>query len=75
MSKAFVIEVRSHAAGIVVQDGRTYRFFAATHDFNGLEGQDFRSPAEAQKAVIGHAALLDSKRAGDGTIRNREFRH
>jgi hypothetical protein len=29
MSKAFMIEARSKEAGIVVQDGRHYRFFAA----------------------------------------------
>jgi hypothetical protein len=64
MSKAFVIEVRSRAAGIVVHDGRRYRFYAAAHEFNGLEGRDFRSPNDAQKAAVGHMAALDSKSAG-----------
>jgi hypothetical protein len=63
MSKAFVIEGRSDAAGIVVQDGRTYRFFAATSEFNDLEGRDFRSPAAAQRAVHAHLAALDHRRA------------
>ena len=51
MSKAFVIEIRSRTAGIVVQDGPYYRFHAATHEYNSLEGRDFRSPRQAEKAV------------------------
>jgi hypothetical protein len=74
MSKAFVIEVGSRAAGIVVHDGRRYRFYAAAHEFNGLEGRDFRSPNDAQKAVVGHMAALDSKAAGSGLPRQREIR-
>lgn len=63
MSKAFVIEARSDAAGIVVHDGRQYRFFAATYEFHGLEGRNFRSPADAQRAVQQHLSVLDNKRA------------
>lgn len=63
MSKAFVIEVRSDAAGIVVQDGRYYRFFAANTEFNDLEGRDFRSPAAAQRAAQAHLATLDTRHA------------
>ena len=73
MSKAFVIEVRSRAAGIVVHDGRRYRFYAAADEFNGLEGRDFRSPNDAQKAAAGHMAALDSKRAGGGLSRQHEI--
>ncbi|ABE37977.1 hypothetical protein [Rhodopseudomonas pseudopalustris] len=51
-SKAFIIEVNSRAAGIVVRDGRGFRFHAATDDFTGLEGRGFRSPGDAQKAVL-----------------------
>ncbi len=63
MSKAFVIEVRSDAAGIVVNDGRHYRFFAATYEFNDLEGREFRSPAAAQRAAQQHASMRDQRRA------------
>jgi len=63
MSKAFVIEARSVDAGIVVQDGRFYRFFAATHEFNALEAQDFRSPAEAQRAVEARIADRSHRRS------------
>lgn len=55
MSQAFIIEVKSRAAGIVVRDGRAYKFHAASHDFNALDGRDFSSPADAQKAARRHA--------------------
>jgi hypothetical protein len=42
MSDTYIIEVRSEAAGIVVRDLDGYRFFAATHYYNPLEGQLFR---------------------------------
>jgi hypothetical protein len=51
MSKAFVIEFGSRTAGIVVQDGPYYRFHAATHEYNALDGCNFRSPRQAEKAV------------------------
>ncbi|ABD04720.1 hypothetical protein RPB_0008 [Rhodopseudomonas palustris HaA2] len=60
-SKAFIIEVNSRAAGIVVRDGRGFRFHAATDDFTGLEGRGFRSPGDAHKAA---QRLLDSLRLG-----------
>jgi len=56
MSHAYVIEVHSETAGIIVRDGRDYCFFAATHDFNALEGLTFPSPKEAEKAVLRYAA-------------------
>jgi len=63
MSRAFVIEARSIDAGIVVQDGRFYRFFAARNEFNGLEARHFRSPVEAQRAVEARLADLDHRSA------------
>lgn len=51
MSDAYVIEVGSQAAGIVVRTPKGYRFFAATHRFNPLEGQLFRNPGEAERAA------------------------
>jgi hypothetical protein len=56
MSQAYVIEVHSKTAGIVVRDGREFCFFAATHEFNALEGRVFPSPKEAEKAILRHAA-------------------
>ena len=51
MSDTFIIEVASQAAGIVVRDPDGYRFFAATHRFNPLEGQLFRNAREAERAA------------------------
>ncbi|HEY0329703.1 MAG TPA: hypothetical protein VGC77_11450 [Rhodopseudomonas sp.] len=62
-SSAFIIEVRSRAAGIVVRDGRYFRFHAATHDFNDLDGRGFRSPSDAHKAALRHASALDNRRS------------
>jgi hypothetical protein len=52
MSDTYIIEVGSQAAGIVVRDAAGYRFFAATHRFNVLEGQLFRNAREAERAAI-----------------------
>jgi hypothetical protein len=54
MYDTYIIETRKGAAGIVVRDGRGFRFFAATHDFNGLEGQVFGTPKEAEAAALRH---------------------
>ena len=51
MSDSYIIEVLSKAAGIVVRDLGGYRFFAATHRFNPLEGQLFRNAREAERAA------------------------
>jgi hypothetical protein len=52
MSDTYIIEVRSKAAGIVVRERDGYRFFAATHDYNRLEGQLFRNARDAEHAAI-----------------------
>jgi hypothetical protein len=58
MSDNYVIEIRPKAAGITVQagiivrDGRGFRFFAATHAFNPLDGHLFKNPREAEKAAL-----------------------
>lgn len=57
MSHAFIIEVNSRAAGIIVRNGRGFRFHAASADFSGLEGRDFRSPGDAHKAALRHAEI------------------
>jgi hypothetical protein len=51
MSDTYIIEVASQAAGIVVRNPDGYRFFAATHRFNPLEGQLFRNAREAERAA------------------------
>jgi hypothetical protein len=51
MSDRYIIEVSSQAAGIVVRDPDGYRFFAATHRFNRLEGELFRTVRDAERAA------------------------
>jgi hypothetical protein len=52
MSDTYIIEVGSKAAGIVVRNPEGYRFFAATHRFNALEGRLFRNAREAERAAF-----------------------
>jgi hypothetical protein len=52
MSDTYIIEVASQAAGIVVRNPGGYRFFAASHRFNSLEGELFRNAREAERAAI-----------------------
>jgi hypothetical protein len=54
MFDSYVIETRKGAAGIVVRDGRRFRFFAATRDFSSLEGKLFSTPKEAEAAAVRH---------------------
>lgn len=54
MYDTYIIETPKGAAGIVVRDGRGFRFFAATHDFNGLEGRVFGTPKQAEAAALLH---------------------
>jgi len=51
MSDTFIIEVSSQPAGIVVRGPAGFRFFAASHRFNRLEGQVFRNAREAERAA------------------------
>jgi hypothetical protein len=54
---AFIIETGNIAAGIVVRNAKSYRFFAAHNDFRALDGTDFTTPTAAQKAAdLVHAA-------------------
>ena len=54
----YIIEVRPGAegvtvqAGLVVRDGRWFRFFAATPAFYRLEGRLFDNPRAAQRAAL-----------------------
>jgi hypothetical protein len=52
MSDTYIIEVSSQAAGIVVRDPEGFRFFAASHRFNPMEGQLFRNAREAERAAF-----------------------
>jgi hypothetical protein len=52
MSDTYIIEVKAQAAGIVVRNPGGYRFFAASHRFNALEGRLFRNAREAERAAV-----------------------
>jgi len=52
MSDNFIIEISSQAVGIVVRNDEGYRFFAASHRFNALEGQLFGSANDAERAAL-----------------------
>lgn len=61
----YIIEIRPKGvtvqAGIVVRDGHRFRFFAATHAFNSLEGRLFKSPKEAEKAALRQVTDVTSR--------------
>ncbi len=55
MSDAYVIELKGNAVGIIVrrnQDEPAYRFMAALHGFNSLEGVEFPGPFQAERAAM-----------------------
>jgi hypothetical protein len=54
MSDAYVIELEGSAVGIIIRNHRNesrYRFLAALNTFNGLEGQEFAGPLQAESAA------------------------
>ena len=51
MSKAYVIEVHNRTAGIVAGDERGFTFFSSDRAFDRLDGRDFRSAREAERAA------------------------
>jgi hypothetical protein len=71
MSKAYIIEVRNRTAGIVAGDERGFCFFSSGRDFDRLEGREFRSARDAERAAI---ALLDGRhRSASEPIRAATF--
>jgi len=64
----YIIEVRppvsgvTFPAGIVVRDGRSFRFFAASHVFSALEGRRFDSPRTAERAALRCIADVTSRK-------------
>jgi hypothetical protein len=61
MPNAYIIEIEDRAAGIVTKDGRGYRFFSSERIFDGLEGREFRSARDAERAA---RTLLRERRHG-----------
>jgi hypothetical protein len=68
MSDNYIIEVRPPSAGvtlqagIVVRDGRSFKFFAASRIFDALEGRRFESPKTAERAATQCVADLSARR-------------
>jgi hypothetical protein len=50
-SNAYIIEIHDRAAGIVARDERGYRFFSSERLFDSLDGRQFGSAREAERAV------------------------
>ena len=51
MSKAYIIEVHNRTAGIVAGDERGFTFFSSDRAFDRLDGRDFRTAREAERAA------------------------
>lgn len=70
MSDNYIIEIRPASvgitvqAGVVVRDGRGFRFFAATAAFNSLDGLLFATPKAAEKAARQQVAHRQLSRNG-----------
>ena len=52
MSKAFIIEIENRTAGIVAKDERGYRFFSAERIFERMDGRQFSSARDAERAAL-----------------------
>jgi hypothetical protein len=50
-SNAYIIEIHDRAAGIITKDERGFRFFSSERLFDSLEGRQFRSAREAERAA------------------------
>lgn len=50
-SNAYIIEIQERAAGIVTRDERGFRFVSSERLFDSLEGRQFRSAREAERAA------------------------
>ena len=58
MTEAYIIEINDHTAGIVTRDKRAFRFFSSERLFDSLEGREFRSARDAERAA---RALLSER--------------
>lgn len=60
---AVIIEIAGKPAGIAAVDGARFRFHAAAPRFQGLDGQIFRTPGDAERAA---RRVNDRRRRGHG---------
>ncbi|MGH7087540.1 MAG: hypothetical protein ACREFQ_01420 [Stellaceae bacterium] len=68
MTNAYVIEMRSRAAGVAVRDRRGFRFFAAEGPFFALDKRLFPNLRAVRRAVGRLLKRLDE--CGDGGRRS-----
>jgi len=66
MSNAYIIEIGSHTAGIVTRDERSFRFFSSDRIFDSLEGREFRSARDAERAA--RALFLERRHLVSGRL-------
>ncbi len=66
MSNAYIIEIGSHAAGIVTRNERSYRFFSSDRLFDSLEGREFGSARYAERAA--RALFLERRHLVNGQL-------
>jgi hypothetical protein len=59
MSQAYIIEVHTQTAGIVTRSERGFRFFSSERAFDSLEGREFRSARDAERAA---RALIEQRK-------------
>lgn len=50
-SNTYIIEIHDRAAGIITRDERGFRFFSSERLFDSLEGRQFRTAREAERAA------------------------
>ena len=63
MPKAYIIEVQNRTAGIVARDEYGFRFFSSERIFDSLEGRQFGSARDAERAA--RALLTERRHARD----------
>ena len=65
MFKAYVIEIDDEAVGIAARDDSGFRFHAAEHAFNALDGQLFPTLRHATAAARALIAAKSPRRLQD----------
>jgi hypothetical protein len=59
-------------AGIIVRDGGSFRFFAASRLFEPLEGRRFENPQKAEKAALRRMTDVASRKIASTTKTEQE---
>jgi hypothetical protein len=75
MSQSYIIEVGDDQIGLVLResDERDFRFHAALHAYQPLDGRRFASPALAERAARAHRAKSLSRGSVQQNLRNVEL--